>query len=102
VQEYLRTFRMPGTIRATCADYRAGITTDLEQDQADESRRIQVPVRVVWGGLGKADATFDVLAVWREKAEHVDGSAIPSSGHFVAEEAPDELAREILGFFKAL
>jgi len=102
VQEYLRTFRMPGTIRASCADYRAGIGADLEQDRADETQRIEVPVRVVWGGMGKAGATFDILAAWREKALRVEGRAIPTSGHFVAEEAPDELAHEILGFFRAL
>lgn len=34
VAEYLRTFRMPATIRANCADYRAGIGIDLEHDRA--------------------------------------------------------------------
>jgi haloacetate dehalogenase len=99
IQEYLRTFRMAGTIRATCADYRAGIGVDLEQDRADEAKRIEVPLRAVWGGMGRLDNAFDVLKVWREKATKVDGRAIPTSGHFVSEEAPEALAKEILEFW---
>jgi haloacetate dehalogenase len=102
VQEYLRTFRMAGTIRATCADYRAGIGVDLEQDRADSASRIQVPLRAIWGGMGRLDQAFDVLNVWREKAIQVDGRAIANSGHFVAEEAPELLAQEIQGFFRSL
>jgi haloacetate dehalogenase len=102
VQEYLRTFRMAGTIRATCADYRAGIGVDLEQDRADQDKRVTVPLRVVWGGMGRLDNAFDVLGAWREKALQVEGRAIVTSGHFVSEEAPQELADEIRGFFRAL
>ncbi len=100
-QEYLRVFRLPGAIRAASADYRAGIGIDLEQDRADEHKRIEVPVRVLWGGMGRVEQ-WDPLAVWREKALQVDGRAIPTSGHFVSEEAPEELARELKEFFRTL
>ncbi|HUJ74323.1 MAG TPA: alpha/beta hydrolase [bacterium] len=102
VQEYLRTFRLPGTIRATCADYRAGATVDLEHDATDAQHQIQAPVRVLWGGLGRLEQHFDVLAVWREKAREVEGRAVAESGHFLAEEAPEEVAQEILAFFQPL
>jgi len=95
-------FRLPGSIRAASADYRAGIGIDLEHDRADQDRRIAVPVRVVWGGLGRLGTAWDVLAVWQEKANQVDGRAIPDSGHFISEEAPEALAHEIRGFFRAL
>jgi haloacetate dehalogenase len=100
VQEYLRAFRLPGTIRATCADYRAGAGVDLEHDAADAERRIEAPLLALWGGLGRLDTTFDVLACWREKALQVEGHAIASSGHFIPEEAPEELAAELLRFFE--
>ena len=37
--EYLRCFRDPATIHATCEDYRAGATIDLEHSDADGDRR---------------------------------------------------------------
>ena len=101
-QEYLRAFRLPGTIRATCADYRAGATTDLEQDAADGDQRIEAPLLVLWGaerGLGRR---FDILGIWKEKARKVDGRAIADCGHFIAEEQPGELAEELLNFFDGL
>ena len=101
-QEYLRAFRLPGTIRATCADYRAGATTDLEQDAADGDQRIEAPLLVLWGaerGLGRR---FDILAIWKEKARTVEGRAIADCGHFIAEEKPAELAEALLKFFDGL
>jgi len=61
IAEYVRTFRLPGTVRATCADYRAGATTDLEQDGEDTDRLIEVPLRVLWGGRGKREAMWSLL-----------------------------------------
>jgi haloacetate dehalogenase len=43
------------------------------------------------------DKDGDVLAVWRPWAPDVRGEAI-DSGHHVAEEAPEALARVILNF----
>ena len=99
VQEYLRCFRMPGTIRATCADYRAGAGVDREHDAADADRRIEAPLLVLWAGKYRVRENFDVLAVWREKARKVEGRAIENSGHFIPEEAPQELADDLAGFF---
>ena len=97
VAEYLRCFKLPGTIRATCADYYAGAYTDLEHDAADAQRRIEAPRLALWGGLGKRDQEWDLLAVWREKARHVEGRALPC-GHFIPEEAPEELAAALRAF----
>jgi len=99
IAEYIRTFRLPGTIRATCADYRAGATVDLEQDGADTDKLVEVPLRVLWGGRGKREAMWNLLDVWREEAVVVDGHGIPESGHFIPEEAPGTLSREIVQFF---
>jgi haloacetate dehalogenase len=37
--EYVRCFRRPTVIRATCEDYRAGLSVDLTHDRADRERR---------------------------------------------------------------
>ncbi len=51
---------------------------------------------VLWGA-GRLDATFDVLALWRERAADVWGRALPAD-HFVAEEVPEETAAELGAF----
>jgi haloacetate dehalogenase len=42
---------------------------------------------------------YDPLAVWREWAGDVTGRAI-DTGHFLAEERPDEVAQELRRFFR--
>jgi haloacetate dehalogenase len=96
--EYLRCFKNPETIRATCDEYRAGASIDLEQDRADRGRRLTMPLLVLWGQRSSQGSGYDVLAVWREHAENVSGQAI-GSGHFLAEEAPDETYTALRGFF---
>ena len=96
-QEYLRVFRLPGTIRAGLEDYRAAATRDLADDEADLKHRLDCPVLALWGELGKMHALFDVLATWGDKAGDVRGRALPC-GHFIPEEAPAELLAELAPF----
>lgn len=82
------------TIRATCDDYRAGARIDCELDAADRDagRRITSPMLALWGGLGR-----DLLPIWSRWADDVAGKAL-DCGHFIAEEAPDELLASIVPF----
>ena len=89
VAEYLRCFRDPACIHATCEDYRAAATIDLVHDQADLDRQVQCPLLVLWGGQGFVGHAYDVIDVWRERAADVRGQAVPC-GHFLPEEAPDD------------
>ena len=99
--EYERCFADPAVIHASCEDYRAAATVDLEHDEADSDRRIACPLLVLWGEKGLMHRSFDVLATWREKASGpVTGAAVPC-GHFLAEERPEETAEALLGFFGA-
>lgn len=97
--EYERCFT-PATIHASCEDYRASATIDLEHDRADigTGRRLSCPVLALWGGKGYVGNRYDVVDEWRAWADDVRGRALPS-GHFVAEEAPDETRDALLGFF---
>ena len=97
VAEYRRCFDDPATIEATCEDYRAAASIDLEHDRADARRKISAPLLVLWGGRGVVAATYDVLATWREKAEDVRGKAL-DCGHFLPEEEPEETLKELLAF----
>ena len=87
--EYKRCFRDPAAIHATCEDYRAAAGIDLEHDAADLGRRVACPWLVLWGAQGVVARSYDVLALWRERADQVEGRALPC-GHFLAEEAPEE------------
>lgn len=98
LNEYLRCFRDPATIHASCEDYRAAAGIDLELDRADADKRIECPLLALWGAKGLMHKTYDVLATWREKARDVCGQAVPS-GHFLPEEAPEETYRAMAEFF---
>ena len=99
---YLECFEREGVVDATCADYRAAATVDLEHDRVDASagRRLGMPLLALWGSQGYVGRSFDVLEVWREYATHVAGGAIESD-HYVPEEAPAEASAALLAFFDA-
>ena len=62
-------------------------------------RTVACPLLAIWGAHGFVGNRYDVLAVWRDYATDVRGRAV-HSGHFPAEEAPDETAgmlRDFLG-----
>ena len=101
--EYERCIRIAGTARAICADYRAGAGIDLEHDRADvaANRPLAQPLRVLWGEHGAVGRCFDVLSLWRERAQQVSGHAVPC-GHYIAEEAPALLLEESLDFFEGM
>lgn len=98
--EYERCIRDPAMVHASCEDYRAAATIDLEHDEADlATRRIERPLLALWGRHGLMERHFDVLASWRERASgEVTGRAL-DCGHFLAEERPDETAQELMTFF---
>jgi haloacetate dehalogenase len=97
--EYLRAFTLPGTIRCGLEDYRAAATVDIADDERDLAKKLACPVLAIWGEHGKMHTLFDVLATWREKAADVRGKPLPC-GHFIPEEAPDELMRELVPFLE--
>jgi haloacetate dehalogenase len=98
--EYLRAFKNPATLHAACEDYRAGAGIDLEHDEADLTRKVECPVRVLWAERGPVGRQFDVLATWRERATQVTGKSLPG-GHFLPEELPDQVLAELQAFLRA-
>jgi haloacetate dehalogenase len=98
--EYERCFDA-ATIHASCEDYRAAASIDLVHDDKDhnDGRRVECPLLSLWGGRGVMEKSYDVEAVWREYATSVKGKPL-DAGHFLAEERPEETARELRNFLK--
>ncbi|MGY3552929.1 alpha/beta fold hydrolase [Williamsia sp. R60] len=81
------------------ADYRASAGIDVQHDLEDlnSSRRLSMPVTVIAQDWGSA-LGFDAEALWQKWAIDVQHRII-ESGHFMAEESPDEISgaiRELL------
>jgi haloacetate dehalogenase len=98
VAEYLRCFGA-ATIHATCEDYRAGASIDLEDDRADADRQLVCPTLVLWSkqGLG---SQYDVAAIWRQRAPQLTWKSF-DCGHFLAEEQPEETFEALITFLSA-
>ena len=104
VQEYLRSYRQPGAMRAGFAYYRA-----LPQDAADNQKsiargKLAMPVLAIGGavsypyGRGRGAEPEESL---KRVAVQVQGEVIADCGHFIPEEAPDLLNARLLEFLGA-
>ena len=96
--EYLRCFSNPDTIHASCEDYRASASIDLEHDAADVGLKLDIPLLVLWGATAMVGNKYDMLYAWQEVATDVTGFAVPG-GHYLPEESPDETYQALLDFF---
>ena len=96
--EYHRCFEQPSVVRASCEDYRAGLSVDCDHDRASREAgdRIDCPTLALWGA-GSGTVSFDPLEVWERWATDVTGEGLPC-GHFVAEEAPEATLAALQGF----
>jgi len=97
VAEYKRCFCQPATIHASCEDYRAAASIDLDHDREDRDQMLDIPVLALWGERGFVGKKFDVLSIWRAYAHNVSGHGVPG-GHFLPEEAPEETLAALQAF----
>ncbi|MBL8515723.1 MAG: alpha/beta hydrolase [Betaproteobacteria bacterium] len=102
-REYSRHVSDYATVEAMCNDYRAAATIDLKHDREDRAagQRIRCPVHALWAREGAVGRCFDVLAEWRAvtAVEYTVTGRPLDCGHYIAEEAPDELLKELIVFF---
>ncbi|WP_316528523.1 alpha/beta hydrolase [Kitasatospora brasiliensis] len=91
--EYLRA--SAAAVPSIVADYRASAGIDVAHDQADldAGSQLAMPVTVVQQDWG-AQLGYDAAAVWRAWAPDLD-HRLTRAGHFMAEEAPEEIAAAI-------
>ncbi|MFF4341378.1 alpha/beta fold hydrolase [Kitasatospora sp. NPDC001540] len=94
---YLRA--SAAAVPSIVADYRASAGIDVTHDRADldAGSQLAMPVTVIQQDWG-ARLGYDAAGVWRAWAPDLD-HRLTGAGHFMAEEAPDEIAgaiRELL------
>ena len=99
-REYLRTMTDPATIHAMCEDYRASASIDLQYDEADEKKKIECPLAVLWAAKGSMGQLYDVLSIWKTRGTKVFGKAL-AGGHNLQEDVPDLVLAEIEALLKA-
>jgi pimeloyl-ACP methyl ester carboxylesterase len=90
---YLRA--SAAAVPSIVADYRASAGIDVTHDQADQDAgsQLAMPVTVVQQDWG-AHLGYDAASVWHAWAPDLD-HRLTGAGHFMAEEAPDEITEAI-------
>lgn len=99
--EWRAATRNPEVVRAMLEDYRAGLTVDRDDEEADRSAgvRLGCPVLVLWSLCDDLQQLHgDPRLIWRNWADDVEGGGI-DCGHHMAELAPEPLAAALSQFF---
>jgi len=100
--DFLAAIREPATVHAMCEDYRAGLGVDRRADEDDRraGRRISCPALMLSAERDDMEHLYgDPLALWKPWCVDVSGRGV-DSGHHMAEEAPEELARALTRFLR--
>ena len=96
---YLKAFKQPKRIHATCEDYRASASIDLEHDKKDRKKLLAIPIQVLWGKQGVVGKQFNSIKIWRKYTKNKVYGAGIKSGHFIPEQNPKETIKHIKKFF---
>lgn len=98
--EYVKCFNYK-TIKASCEDYRASPSCDLDMDNKDfeSDNKIKCPALVLWGEKSDTGKVWgDVLNVWQNYIEQkVKGQGI-DCGHYLQEEKPQDVLKCLKDF----
>jgi haloacetate dehalogenase len=98
--DYLAALRDPATVTAICEDYRAATGLDLEHDRASRAagQRIACPLLALWGAKGAIPRWYDAMVIWAQYADGPLTGGPVDSGHYLAEEAPEQVLAALNGF----
>lgn len=95
IEKYVQCLSHPGALKAALDYYRENMMSGgMEMARA---ARTNAPVLVIWGGKDPSLGTF-LLEGMERFAPRVRIRHIPRAGHWVQNEVPDEVNRELLTF----
>jgi pimeloyl-ACP methyl ester carboxylesterase len=95
IDRYVASYSAPGGMRAGFEYYRAFPIT-LEQNKDHANVKLPMPVLALGGEYSFGPAA---LTSMKALATDVRGGVVPLSGHWIAEERPDFLIKELAKFF---
>ena len=96
IDEYVAAFSAPGALRASMAHYGASDVDLAQRQKMAAERKLEMPVLALGGAMSFRKG---VLHSCRRVANDVRGGIIEGCAHWVAEEQPEALGRELLAFF---
>ncbi|MDW0197731.1 MAG: alpha/beta hydrolase [Nitrososphaeraceae archaeon] len=96
-EEYIRQYSKPGALRAGFEYYRA-VFEDAKQNKEYAKVKLDMPILTIGGEQGIGNLT---TATFQMVANNVTGITFPNTGHFIPEESPNLLVKEILNFLSA-
>lgn len=94
IDYYVRLYANSDSLRASFGFYRAWGTT-LAQNEQRKTRPLTMPVLAIGGAESWGEAVANGI---KPAADDVQGVVIPGAGHWVAEQAPEELLAALRAF----
>ena len=95
-EEYIKQYSKPGAMRAGFEYYRA-VFEDAEQNKEYAKEKLKIPILTIGGEAAIGNFT---TTSFQRVANNVTGITLPNTGHFIPEERPNFLTKQILDFFK--
>jgi len=94
VDYYVRILSNPDALPGSFGFYR-GLDTTIAQDEQRKTRRLTMPVLAIGGAASFGEHVADAMKL---VADDVQSLVIPDTGHWVAEEAPEEMLAALTVF----
>ena len=94
IDYYVRALSNPDSLRGSFGWYRA-LDSTIAQDERRKTRRLTLPVLAIGGEASFGENVGNAV---QAVADDVQNVVIPDTGHFLAEESPDELLAALSSF----
>jgi pimeloyl-ACP methyl ester carboxylesterase len=94
INYYVGILSNPDALRGSFGWYRA-LETTIAQNEQRKTRRLTMPVLAIGGAASFGEHVGDATKL---VADDVQSLVIPGTGHFVAEEAPEEMLAALTAF----
>ena len=91
-EEYIKQYSKPGAMRTGFEYYRA-VFEDAEQNKEYAKEKLDMPILTIGGEAGLGNLT---TSSFQKVANNVIGMTLPNTGHFIPEERPNFLIKQIL------